>query len=279
MKCLSSCFQCEEVKILHTVKYYTSVHVHVDRYTHTLTGWAMQAGNFLFVSREWQKDKQNIIDNLQYFISIKYPLQLLIFPEGTDLSPSNKEKSNKFSEERGLQTYDYVLYPKTKGFVLCVQEMSKCHVTPTLVNMSVGYVGGGMPQNERDLVAGKLPKEIHFFAAQKSLSELPQGEEALSEWLQNCWREKESQLKEFYEKKRFSSTYMMPSEVAEARGQMKSNLMFWVLLFSWLGYSFCTSSFYWWYFPILTIFYFVLHYFIAGTDHLILKRHWLFHKQ
>lgn len=49
-------------------------------------GWAMQVACFVFIHRRWEDDKEHLENMLEYFCDIKEPLQLLLFPEGTDLT-------------------------------------------------------------------------------------------------------------------------------------------------------------------------------------------------
>lgn len=50
-------------------------------------------------------------------------LQILLFPEGTDLTKETKERSDKFAEKSDLPKYDFVLHPRTTGFTHIMQEM------------------------------------------------------------------------------------------------------------------------------------------------------------
>lgn len=49
-------------------------------------GWAMQVACFVFIQRRWEDDKKHLQNMLDYFCDIREPLQLLLFPEGTDLT-------------------------------------------------------------------------------------------------------------------------------------------------------------------------------------------------
>lgn len=49
-------------------------------------GWAMQVACFVFIQRRWVEDKTHMENMLDYFCDIREPLQLLLFPEGTDLT-------------------------------------------------------------------------------------------------------------------------------------------------------------------------------------------------
>ena len=92
-------------------------------------------------------------DTLQHFRHIRYPPHLLIFPEGTDFSEYNRHRDQSYAEKNGLCRYDYVMHPRTTGFVHCAQHLcwsGKIHV----YDVTVGYVGA-IPQDELRLLAGK----------------------------------------------------------------------------------------------------------------------------
>ena len=238
-------------------------------------GWAMQSFLFIFISRKWSADERVIKKTISYFTETEFPLQLLIFPEGTDLSNSNKEKSHSYAEKNGLQKYDYVLHPKKRGFCLCVEELRKGKVPLTIINMSVGYVGA-IAQNEMDLCLGNWPTEIHFFAEQISSTELPSDEEGLNKWLMQCWGKKEEQLREFYLKNKFSANYLSKAKTKENLAVAIKFMFLWSLFFVYLGYNLVTNSFYWIYYPIMTALYLILDQVTDGMDSLLLKRHYLF---
>lgn len=46
----------------------------------------MQVACFVFIQRRWVDDKRHMENMLDYFCDIREPLQLLLFPEGTDLT-------------------------------------------------------------------------------------------------------------------------------------------------------------------------------------------------
>ena len=232
----------------------------------------MQAAQFVFVSRQWEKDEQHMKNHLAYFTDNDYPLQLLLFPEGTDLSPSNKAKSQKYAEQHNLPKFEYVLQPRKKGFVLCAQELLKSPTPFTLVNLSVAYVGA-MPQNERDIVNGNWPDEVHFHTERMPLGNLPTDPLDLEEWLIECWKKKETQLKKFYENNKFDSAYMSPFKMSRVDGEMVSVMVFWVFILAFVVYSLCTSYFYWWYYPLWMSFYIALNHFTTGTDDMIVRHH------
>ena len=52
-----------------------------------------------------------------------YFLQILLFPEGTDLTAGSQQRSHQFASAHQLEHYYQVLHPKTTGFVFLVQRM------------------------------------------------------------------------------------------------------------------------------------------------------------
>lgn len=233
----------------------------------------MQAAQFLFISRKWSSDEKHIADTIAYFDAIELPVQLLIFPEGTDLSESNKAKSQQFAEQNGLPRYDYVLHPRTRGFVHCLQEMRKGKVQPSLLNLSVGYVGA-IPQNERDLLAGNWPKEIHFHGQVLNQAELPEDNAGLEKWLKARWQEKEEQLEHFYTQEQFEGPYMDDKDVYSRTVVvgMVLHLTFWAILMALLTYWAYSSTLFWWYHIPAAVILWGFTYFV-DLDCLILRYH------
>lgn len=75
-------------------------------------GWATQMLLFVFLKRDKSKDLQRVREISDYLVCLNVPTTLLIFPEGTDLSPSNLLKSLLFARKEGLAEYQFVLHPK-----------------------------------------------------------------------------------------------------------------------------------------------------------------------
>ena len=74
---------------------------------------------YIFLSRERIKDVPHIKRLISYlWKKTGSKITILLFPEGTDLSDSNIEKSNDFAREHGLQEYRQVLHPKPAGMCL-----------------------------------------------------------------------------------------------------------------------------------------------------------------
>ena len=231
----------------------------------------MQAAHFLFLSRKWASDEKYITESLAYFRD--YPVQLLLFPEGTDLSESNKLKSQQYAEKNGLPKYEYVLHTRTKGFVHCLREMRRGGAAVPVVDVSIAYVGP-IPQNESDMLGGNWPREIHFHVKQVPPSELPEDEGGLEEWVKQQWDAKERQLERFYADKKFTGTYMREEDMNRTRLQMISLLVYWVVFFIVYSYFlYFYLSFVCWYLGLTTVFFVAVNLLTSGTDQMVLKIH------
>ncbi|XP_034051071.1 lysocardiolipin acyltransferase 1 isoform X2 [Thalassophryne amazonica] len=121
-------------------------------------GWAMQVACFVFIHRRWDVDKKHMENMLDYFCDIREPLQLLLFPEGTDLTGENLDAIHDIT----------VAYPKN------------------------------IPQTERHIILGHFPREIHFHVHRFPVSSLPTSSSDLESWCRERWAEKEVRLRDFY---------------------------------------------------------------------------------
>lgn len=74
------------------------------------------------------------MDEKRYVTKERYPLpvsclQFLLFPEGIDYCARGLAKSKSFAEKNGFPMYEYVLHPRTTGFIHFVSEMRKSKAT------------------------------------------------------------------------------------------------------------------------------------------------------
>lgn len=160
-------------------------------------GWVMQACSFLFIHRNWEKDQKLLAKVLDYLRDSEQVCQILIFPEGTDLSEKNVERSHKFADEHNLERYYRVLHPKTRGFTYLATRMRSNGQLKAIYDLTIGYPKT-LPQTELDMLRGKFPEEVHFHVKRYSASSIPYQESELKTWLSEIWREKEKKLQKFY---------------------------------------------------------------------------------
>ena len=199
----------------------------------------MQLMLYIFLSRDWTSDERYLNRILQYFLHCKYPIQLLIFPEGTDLSQDNRERSQAYARKNGLTEYSYVLHPRTKGFITCINSLRG--ELKTVTDIDVAY-RGPIPQNERDILSGKWPEEIHFRIRQYSLTDLPGDDDGLKTWLNSCWAEKEGRLEQFYKEGKFNEYSVEGKRPLKTTIEMSFILLLWISIFVIVLYQFYTVN-------------------------------------
>ncbi|XP_032691038.1 lysocardiolipin acyltransferase 1-like isoform X1 [Odontomachus brunneus] len=199
-------------------------------------GWIMQMNGFLYITRRWEEDQGRLSRTLDYLIALGSRTQLLIFPEGTDLTRSSKEKSNKYALQHHLPEYTYTLHPKTTGFAYLVQHLQRANYLDAVYDLTIAYPDY-IPQTEIDLIRGKLPDEVHFHIKRIPTAEIPTHESTLRKWLENKWSDKERILKQFYEQKTFSAEIwpmakMLPLRAAFGFWSMLTGMMVLLLIIS-----------------------------------------------
>jgi hypothetical protein len=164
-------------------------------------GWAMQTAMFVFLDRIKEKDLQRIEHMLSHITRRIDPLSnVLLFPEGTDLSASNVAKSHAFSKQNGLPNFDFVLHPKAGGFAKCAEQLRGGH--RVLHDVTIAYDDlrtGGVVPSDGAFMSGQFPSSVHMYVRRHSMEDLPTTDSAaLSAWLKESFITKEKLLEQYY---------------------------------------------------------------------------------
>ncbi|XP_005097905.1 lysocardiolipin acyltransferase 1 [Aplysia californica] len=199
-------------------------------------GWAMQCAGFLFLQRKWDLDKDHIANGINYFSKVKSKPQFLLFPEGTDMCHKAIARSHKFAEDKGYPKYDYVLHPKTTGFIHFVKEMKKGQILDSILDVTVAYPKT-LIQSELQTLKGEFPEEVHFYVEDYPLETIPETDEELEKWCRELWSKKEERLRRFYESKSFENEpgdneeekNASPLSEEAVRSKLYSVVAFWVI--------------------------------------------------
>jgi lysocardiolipin and lysophospholipid acyltransferase len=170
-----------------------------------LYGYILQLIPYIFLNRKWDSDKQTISNMLNHYCNVnRIPVQLLLFPEGTDLSERNKQRDRDYAIVNNLPVNTYTMHPRTTGFIHCMKTLRNewGNGKVNICDITIGYLGV-IPQSEKDLLKGTLPKEVHYHVKHYPSSSLPSSDEGLSDWLKERWVEKEERLANFYQSHSF----------------------------------------------------------------------------
>lgn len=162
-------------------------------------GWCMQMLLYIFLTRKNKDgDISHITRTLNYLsLTSNTPPSILIFPEGTDLSPSNVVKSHNFAKSKSLPELSFVLYPKSGGLAACLSVLNRESVLHDITIAYKDYIPGKRT-NSDSVLLGQFPREIHLCIKRHVISELPSDRPSIEQWLRNSFSFKEGLLAAFY---------------------------------------------------------------------------------
>lgn len=95
-------------------------------------GPGMMFYGFIFMARNWVKDKPRIEHRLEKLSRDRNdpktgsnldPMWLLIFPEGTNLSKNGRRKSKAFADKTAISDMRHQLLPRSTGLRFCLQKL------------------------------------------------------------------------------------------------------------------------------------------------------------
>ena len=89
--------------------------------------------SLIFIERKWSSAET--ILRLGVLESSRMGRSILIFPEGTTISPDSKARSDFYASERGMVPFKNLLLPRTRGFST-VREVGEYG---TIGNITIGY--------------------------------------------------------------------------------------------------------------------------------------------
>lgn len=174
-----------------------------------IIGWSAQMYNFIFLARNWEEDQQRFKKALSKLSNPKDPMWLIIFPEGTNLSASTRERSKKWAEKNGLEDMKHQLLPRSTGLKFCLNELKDS--TEWLYDCTIAYEGVPPGQFGQDIFTlrssffeGRPPKSVNMHWRRYHISTIPiHNTKAFEVWLRNRWREKDYMLEYFQRHTRF----------------------------------------------------------------------------
>ncbi len=187
-------------------------------------GWSTYLGDYFLVKKSkskgaWERDGKVIVDRLKSYTQTKNPIWATIFPEGTFHDGADEqlvERTKAFARENNLPVFDYLLTPRPRGFVACVQNLRgyATHV----VDLTITFLGTrdksphvktfvtALPVDDMtrvlpdasDLCSFRGPANVHIHVKVHKLEDVPTDEEGIKAWIYNVWVEKDALLKHFH---------------------------------------------------------------------------------
>jgi 1-acyl-sn-glycerol-3-phosphate acyltransferase len=163
----------------------------------------------VFMARKWDQDKPRLAHRLSKLAAATDdPMWLLIFPEGTNLSPNTRPKSEAYAKKRDLPHPNHCLLPRTTGLHFCLQELRTS--VKWVYDCTLAYEGvpaDGYAQDYYTLrslyLEGRPPSGVHMHWRKFHIDSIPLEEQDFEKWLNDRWFEKDALLDHFYTFGRF----------------------------------------------------------------------------
>lgn len=178
-------------------------------------GVGIQMHASLLLSRSWAADKIYLSHLVKSIKDLESSSVVQIYPEGTDLSKSNVEKSQEFAKKHNLPQFLHVLNPRTVG-VVALKEMFGNNCVESVIDVTLGYTYGTLEErpNELNLVSENHAVKVHLLVQEypmegiekkearetecKEVRAVPKDSEAFAKWIHQQFELKEQLLSRFY---------------------------------------------------------------------------------
>jgi len=195
-------------------------------------GWGWSLCDMIFLSRDWQKDKDNLAKQMK--ILLTYPRSLILaYFEGTRFTKSKYEASQKYAEEKKLPIrLKNHLIPRTRGFH-CMTSVIKEEMRKNpklkfgLYNFEVALDNDDNSKASLTSILGGAKTCIHIYVESLNPEQVPTGsEEANSNYLFQVYKEKDRLMDYFKENGKFPGI----EKPYKPRWQTLVNWSSWMLL-------------------------------------------------
>ncbi|VVC31726.1 Acyltransferase, C-terminal domain,Phospholipid/glycerol acyltransferase [Cinara cedri] len=152
-----------------------------------IVGWCWWFSEFLFLQRDWAKDKYTIETQLKELFEYENPVTMLLYAEGTRFTKEKYEASLKFARSKGLLELKEHLLPRTKGFSIGLPHFR--HNLPAVYNVQLAFKQGEKPSLTTLLNGGRL--EAHVFMERIPIEQVPQDEKECDKWMYDVFEKKD----------------------------------------------------------------------------------------
>ncbi|KNE65991.1 hypothetical protein AMAG_10270 [Allomyces macrogynus ATCC 38327] len=169
-----------------------------------LFGWLIRMAGFVLLKRDWDLDQRYILSRVQEWQRERQPIWMVAYPEGTRMTAEKFRKAQQFSRDRGLPVFNHLLCPRTKGFVAIMKMLRTpdshfqylLDFTVAARHLPTGGFNTVFPTGFDLLGRRRLDRiwQFHVHVDKFDLSDLPDDEAGLEQWLMDRWVAKDQRL-------------------------------------------------------------------------------------
>lgn len=237
-------------------------------------GWAWKFSEFVFVERNYEKDKKSIPLQVAELADYPDPFWLLLYPEGTRFTKEKHKASLEFAKQNNLPELKHHLVPRTKGFIASLPPM-RGKVPAVYDVLTVFKEGDPVVPNIKNLLKGKSTI-CHIYVNRIPMEEVPESTEGQDKFLKDLFVVKDKMVDSFIKTGDFfeqSGVQRVEGFRLNRRYYSLLNVLFWsfvilIPMFSNLIKLLVTGQFL--YFTIglgfISVFYFLLEYLIGMSE-------------
>ncbi|KAH8297750.1 hypothetical protein KR054_008435 [Drosophila jambulina] len=193
-----------------------------------ILGWVWWMAEFIFLDRNFEKDKIVIKNSLKEVFSYPDPVWLLLNAEGTRFTPAKHELSVKFAQERGLPVLKHHLIPRTKGFTTSLPTMRG--ICPAIYDINLAFKRDAKTKPTMLSQLNGEPVEPYMYIRRVPLEQVPDGEKEAAAWMQDFFAEKDRIIDSFHETGSFfknSGIKAVPEKIYKPRLSTLLNFVGW----------------------------------------------------
>ena len=209
-------------------------------------GWTWWFAEYIFLARNWATDQNHLEQSYARYRSFPLVYWMVIYAEGTRLTPDKLEASQTFSKERGLPILKHHLQPRTKGFTLARQFLKDD--VPAIYDVCLAFPKGKEPSLQ-SILKGQ-PGEAHMLIRRIKTEDLPLDEEGLDAWCRQLYVDKDQKMETFAQNEHFDEPEVHLPKTVAARRIMVTWLSFFASLLV-LGTYYTISLGWWWLFALV----------------------------
>ncbi|XP_044752708.1 1-acyl-sn-glycerol-3-phosphate acyltransferase gamma-like [Coccinella septempunctata] len=148
-------------------------------------GWAWKFAEFVFLERNFEKDRKNIDRQVAELCDYPDPMWLLLYPEGTRFNEEKHKASLEFARKHNQPELKYHLLPRTKGFAASIPAM-RGKVPAIYDCLTVFTEDEPVDPTMKNLLMGKSVT-AHLYFRRIPLEEVPESEEGMDKYLKNLF--------------------------------------------------------------------------------------------
>lgn len=170
----------------------------IGRLNGKIPDWTTPEGEFIWT------DKDALLESEIHQTGTKWPYQLILFPEGTNLSANTRKKSIKYAEKVNKQPFKNVLLPHVTGLYTIIKTLKSCKY---LYDVTIAYSGVDRHEYAQDIytmkkvfLEGKSPKCIDIHINLVKVEDIPLASiDEFSDWLFERWAIKDELMENYYD--------------------------------------------------------------------------------